>query len=236
MMRTPNALFPALLLAVSGLTGLSMTACRNAASTSAIAGEPDAHHETTTARVRRTVGVDPGHAGDGTPLTPAPGHALAAFSAGCFWGVEDNFRQVPGVTATAVGYTGGHTEHPSYEAVCTHTTGHAETVLVEFDPTVVPYETLLTVFFKNHDPTTKNRQGPDVGDQYRSAIFTFSPEQAAAARAAMEKEQAAHPKPIVTAIAPAGPFWKAEEYHQQYDEKTGTHSCPLPRGLTPQGS
>jgi peptide-methionine (S)-S-oxide reductase len=235
-MRTPNALLPALLLAVSGLTGLSLAACRNAASTSAVMGEPDAHHETTAARVRRAVGVDPGHAGVSGVPSPAQGHALAAFSAGCFWGVEDNFRQVPGVTATAVGYTGGHTEHPSYEAVCTHTTGHAETVLVEFDPAVVPYETLLSVFFKNHDPTTKNRQGPDVGDQYRSAIFTFSPEQAAAARAAMEKEQASHPKPIVTAIAPAGAFWKAEEYHQQYDEKTGTHSCPLPRGLAPEGS
>jgi peptide-methionine (S)-S-oxide reductase len=108
-------------------------------------------------------------------LIPHEGTALAAFAAGCFWGVEDNFRQVPGVVATAVGYTGGHTEAPTYPVVCSHTTGHAETVLVEFEPKVVTYETLLNVFFKNHDPTTKNRQGPDIGDQYRSAVFTFSP-------------------------------------------------------------
>ncbi len=207
--------------------------CRGA-TTTAVA-EPEAPREASVL-ARRTVGTDPGQVGDGTALTPGEGHALAAFAAGCFWGVEDNFRQVPGVTATAVGYTGGHTDHPTYESVCSHTTGHAETVLVEFDPKQVTYETLVNVFFKNHDPTTKNRQGPDVGDQYRSAVFTFTPEEEAIARAAKEREQAARGKPVVTVIAPIGSFWKAEGYHQQYDERTGTHSCPLPRGLPTRGS
>ncbi len=183
------------------------------------------------APVRRVVGTDPGGVGAGTPLAARPGHELAAFAAGCFWGVEDNLRQVPGVTATAVGYTGGHTESPTYETVCSHTTGHAETVLVEFDPAKVTYEDLLRVFFANHDPTTKNRQGPDVGSQYRSAIFTFSEAQSAAARGAASAEQGRLGKPVTTEIAAIGRFWKAEEYHQQYDEKTGTHSCPIPRGL-----
>ncbi|MBX3233211.1 MAG: peptide-methionine (S)-S-oxide reductase MsrA [Labilithrix sp.] len=167
----------------------------------------------------------------GTPLAPKPGHELAAFAAGCFWGVEDNFRQVPGVTATAVGYTGGHTERPTYEDVCAHTTGHAETVLVEFDPAKVTYDDLLRVFFLNHDPTTKNRQGPDVGTQYRSAIFTLNDAQAAAARAAASAASARLGKEVTTEIAKLGAFWKAEEYHQQYDEKTGTHSCPMPKGV-----
>src|SRR4029077_1602647 len=121
-----------------------------------------------------------------------------------------------GVVATAVGYSGGHTQDPTYESVCTHTTGHAETVLVEFDPREVSYATLLNVFFKNHDPTTDNRQGPDVGDQYRSAIFTLSAAQAAAAGAAKDREAAALGRPVVTIISPLGRFWKAEEYHQQY--------------------
>ena len=185
---------------------------------------------------RRSVGTDPGSVGAGTKLAPKPGHELAAFAAGCFWGVEDNFRQVPGVVATAVGYTGGHTEHPTYESVCSHGTGHAETVLVEFDPKKVSYETLLNVFFKNHDPTTANRQGPDVGDQYRSEIFTFSPAQRLAALDKKAREQAELGKRVATLVEPIGRFWKAEEYHQQYDEKTGTHSCPLPRGLSPSGT
>src|SRR5947209_5343675 len=148
---------------------LTLTACRGAG-TSVAMPEPESHAETSRAHVaRRVVAADPGHVGQGTPLAPREGDALAASSAGCFWGVEDTFRQVPGVVATAVGYTGGRTENPTYESVCSHTTGHAETVLVEFDPKTVTYETLLNVFFKNHDPTTKNRQGPDVGDQYRSA-------------------------------------------------------------------
>ena len=174
------------------------------------------------------VGTDPGHAGQGTSLVAAGGHQLAAFAEGCFWGSEDTFRHVAGVTATAVGYTGGHTKSPSYEDVCSHTTGHAETVLVEFDPGRVSYEKLLHTFFDSHDPTTKNRQGPDVGDQYRSAVFTFSAEQESVARASVAAEQKSYAKPITTEIRPIGEFYKAEEYHQQYDEKTGRHSCPLP--------
>lgn len=174
------------------------------------------------------VGGDPGRVGRGTPLTPRAGHELGAFAAGCFWGVEDAFRKVPGVTATAVGYTGGHTKDPTYEAVCEHGTGHAETVLVEFDPKVVGYEKLLSVFFRIHDPTTLNRQGPDVGDQYRSAIFTFSPAQEAAAKAAMERAQGKVARPIVTQIKGAMPFYRAEDYHQQYSERTGHHGCAVP--------
>lgn len=207
---------------------LALGACKGASSP--LSADPD---PTNVSVKRRTnVGTDPGHVGAGTPLAPRPGNELAAFAAGCFWGVEDTFRQVPGVVATAVGFTGGHTDAPSYEDVCTHTTGHAETVLVEFDPKQVDYDKLLRVFFENHDPTTRNRQGPDVGDQYRSEIFTFSPQQEAAARAAKERAQAKLGKPVVTLIEPLGRFWKAEEYHQQYDEKTGTHSCPLPKGLS----
>jgi len=174
------------------------------------------------------VGTDPGRAGRGTPLVAAPGHELAAFAEGCFWGSEDTFRHVTGVVATAVGYTGGHTQAPSYEDVCSHTTGHAEAVLVEYDPAEVTYAKLLDVFWSSHDPTTKNRQGPDIGDQYRSAIFTFSPAQADAARASMADAQKRFARPIVTDITPIGAFWKAEDYHQQYDEKTGRKSCPLP--------
>jgi peptide-methionine (S)-S-oxide reductase len=198
---------------------------------------PDTSHgKSQSAAVRRVVGTDPGGVGSGTPLTPREGRALAAFAAGCFfWGVEDNFRQVPGVVATAVGYTGGRTTSPTYESVCSHTTGHAETVLIEFDPGKISYGDLLRVFFANHDPTTRDRQGPDVGDQYRSAIFTFDDSQDAAARAASAAEQTRLGKTVTTQIARIGPFWKAETYHQQYDEKTGTHSCPLPKGL-PQGT
>jgi peptide-methionine (S)-S-oxide reductase len=139
---------------------------------------------------------------------------------------------VVGVTATAVGYTGGHTRNPSYEDVCSHTTGHAETVLIEFDPQKVSYTQLLNVFWSSHDPTTPDRQGPDVGDQYRSAIWTFSPEEDAAARASMAEEQRRTQAAIVTEIKPIGPYYIAEGYHQQYDEKTGRHSCPLPRHRT----
>jgi peptide-methionine (S)-S-oxide reductase len=179
---------------------------------------------TTTAKV----GTDPGHVGAGTPLTAAPGHELAAFAEGCFWGSENTFRHVRGVMATAVGYTGGHTDLPTYEDVSSHTTGHAETVLVEFDPKVVSYAELLHVFWATHDPTTKDRQGPDIGSNYRSAIFTFSPEQEQAARASASEEQKQHRRPITTEIRAVGRFYKAEEYHQQYDEKNGVESCPLP--------
>jgi peptide-methionine (S)-S-oxide reductase len=177
------------------------------------------------------VGSDPGHAGRGTPLVPTGKDKLAAFAAGCFWGVEDAFRHVPGVVATAVGYSGGHTENPTYEEVCTHTTGHAETVLVEFDPAKTTYEKLLTAFWEIHDPTQVNRQGPDVGDSYRSIVFTFDDAEAAAARASKKAEQAKLDRPIATSIEPMRVFYKAEAYHQQYAERTGDHSCPIRKRL-----
>ena len=176
---------------------------------------------------RRPVGNDPGRMGHGTPLDPRAGHQLAAFAAGCFWGVEDAFRQIPGVTATAVGFSGGHTKTPSYEDVCSHGTGHAETVLVEFDPKVVTYERLLKAFFQIHDPTTLDRQGPDEGDQYRSEVFTFSEPQAEAAHKAIAEAQKGEERKVVTRVEPIGPFWAAEDYHQQYSERTGHHGCPV---------
>lgn len=153
----------------------------------------------------------------------------ATFGAGCFWGVEAAFRQLPGVVATAVGYMGGHLDRPTYEQVCTDTTGHAEVVQVEYDPEKVSYERLLEVFWASHDPTQVNRQGPDHGTQYRTAIFTHSPEQAAAAATSKEQQQASgrFRRPIATAIETAGPFWRAEEYHQQYLEKRGLSHCHL---------
>ncbi|HTJ82597.1 MAG TPA: peptide-methionine (S)-S-oxide reductase MsrA [Polyangiaceae bacterium] len=169
---------------------------------------------------------DAGGAGDGTPLHAKQGHALAAFAAGCFWGVEDAFRKLPGVTATAVGYAGGHVDHPTYERVCDHDTGHAETVLVEFDPERIAYAKLLRAFFQIHDPTTLDRQGPDVGDQYRSEIFTFDDAQAKAAREAIEATQKALGARVVTKVEAMPAFWRAEDYHQQYAEKNGYHGCP----------
>jgi peptide-methionine (S)-S-oxide reductase len=153
----------------------------------------------------------------------------ATFAAGCFWGVEAAFRQIPGVVATRVGYTGGHTDDPTYERVCSHTTGHAEAVEVTFDPERVSYEQLLNVFWTRHNPTTKNRQGLDIGDQYRSAIFFHSPEQQEAAERTKEAEQAKlhWPKKIVTEIVPAPEFYEAEDYHQQYLEKRGRSSCTV---------
>ncbi len=160
---------------------------------------------------------------------PPPGREFALFAAGCFWGVEETFRQVAGVTATTVGYSGGRTANPTYEDVCSHTTGHAETVRVEFDPAVVSYPHLLEVFWNSHDPTQRNRQGPDVGDQYRSAIFYLSGQQKAAAEASRDAlEQSGHfSRPIATILEPAGRFWPAEEYHQQYLEKHGLASCHI---------
>jgi peptide-methionine (S)-S-oxide reductase len=155
----------------------------------------------------------------------------ATFAAGCFWGVESTFRAVPGVLDVAVGYTGGRTENPSYEEVCTGRTGHAEAVEVIYDPGRVSYDTLLGIFFENHDPTTPNRQGPDVGEQYRSAIFVHSPEQEREARAAVAALDAAKRfrRPVVTQIVPEAPFWRAEEYHQRYFEKKGiAPTCHLP--------
>ena len=175
-----------------------------------------------------SVGTRPGNVGHGTPLGAGAGHRLAIFAQGCFWGVEERFRRVPGVVATAVGYTGGAERDPTYEAVSAHGTGHAESVLLEFDPAKVGYVDLLRIFWETHDPTSGDRQGPDRGHQYRSAIFTFGPEQEAAARTSRDAEQARLADRITTEIAPAGSFWIAEDYHQQWDEKHGYRSCPAP--------
>jgi peptide-methionine (S)-S-oxide reductase len=156
--------------------------------------------------------------------------AKATFAAGCFWGVEDAFRQVRGVTSATVGYTGGTTKDPSYKDVCTGRTGHAEAIEVEFDPDHVRYRELLAVFFQNHNPTTLNRQGPDVGTQYRSAIFFHGADQEAEAREAVAALEASHvfKSPIVTQIVPASDFYRAEEYHQRYFEKQGIRACHTP--------
>jgi len=148
----------------------------------------------------------------------------ATFAAGCFWGVEEAFRKVKGVVSTSVGYTGGSFNNPRYEDVCSGKTGHAEAVQVEHDPAQVSYEELLSVFWENHDPTTLNRQGPDIGTQYRSAIFFHTPEQRSAAVASKEKLQKGgrYRSPIATEIAPASQFYRAEDYHQQYFEKRGS--------------
>jgi peptide-methionine (S)-S-oxide reductase len=151
----------------------------------------------------------------------------ATFGGGCFWGVEATFRRLAGVESTQVGYAGGKLDHPTYEDVCTDRTGHAEVVDVTFDPQVISYHDLLEVFWNNHNPTTLNRQGPDVGNQYRSAIFFHSPEQEAEAKASRDGAQARFSRPIVTEIVPAQTFWRAEEYHQQYLEKRGLSHCHI---------
>ncbi len=153
----------------------------------------------------------------------------ATFAAGCFWGVEAAFRQVPGVLDAAVGYSGGGFSNPTYEDVCTGRTGHTESVQVEFDPARVSYDQLLDVFWENHDPTTLNRQGPDVGTQYRSVIFVEGLEQEKAAKESKERleKSGRYRCPIVTEIAPAQPFWRAEDYHQRYLEKRGLAHCKI---------
>ena len=151
----------------------------------------------------------------------------ATFGAGCFWGVELTFCRVKGVTSTAVGYAGGHLTNPTYADVCTGQTGHAEVVEVEYDPAGVSYDELLAVFWSCHDPTTLNRQGPDVGTQYRSVIFFHTPDQEAAAKASKDKAQSSSrfKGPIVTQISPASEFYRAEEYHQQYLAQRGLPHC-----------
>jgi len=152
----------------------------------------------------------------------------AVFAAGCFWGVQFYFDQVPGVKETMVGYTGGHTEKPSYEDVCSHTTGHAEAVKIIFDPAEVTYETLLKQFFKMHDPTQLNRQGPDVGDSYRTAIFYNTEVQKEQAEKVKKESASNFSEPIVTEITEATEFWPAEDYHQKFAERTGRGMCHIP--------
>ncbi len=154
---------------------------------------------------------------------------LATFGAGCFWGVEETFRKLPGVIETAVGYMGGSTERPTYEQVCSSRTGHAEVLQLTYDPDTISYEELLNIFWKSHNPTTLNRQGPDVGTQYRSAIFYHTPEQKEIAEKSKEElgKSGKWKSPIVTEITPAQNFWKAEDYHQKYLMKRGEESCHI---------
>ena len=155
--------------------------------------------------------------------------AKATFGAGCFWGVEAAFRRIPGVTDAAVGYAGGHTDSPTYRDVCSHGTGHAEVVQVDYDPAQVSYDVLLDAFWQMHDPTQLNRQGPDVGDQYRSVIFFHTPEQEAAAKKSKEALESGQllNRPVATLIQEAPTFWRAEEYHQRYLEKNSHAACSL---------
>ena len=157
--------------------------------------------------------------------TEVPGAQRATFAAGCFWGVEASFREIEGVLGTTVGYTGGQLTGPTYEQVCSGTTGHAEAVDVWFDPRIVSYDDLLRAFWGMHDPTTRDRQGWDFGSQYRSAVFVHDPEQAAAAHASRDAHQAQLTRPIVTEIVPAPAFYAAEDYHQRYFEKHGGAVC-----------
>ena len=153
--------------------------------------------------------------------------STAIFAAGCFWGVQAYFDQIPGVTKTVVGYTGGYVPNPTYEQVCTHTTGHAEAVEITFDPTKVHYETLLRHFFRMHDPTQLNRQGPDIGDNYRSAIFYTGDDQKEVAERIKTELASAHLKPVVTQIVAASEFYPAEDYHQKFAERTGRGACHI---------
>lgn len=170
-------------------------------------------------------GFDTAQASPVEPGDVPAGLALATFAAGCFWGVEDFFRAVPGVVEAVSGYTGGTSTAPTYEQVCSGRTGHAEAVLVTFDPTVVSYDELLEAFWRHHDPTTPNRQGPDVGTQYRSAVFVHDAEQERRARASLAAHQTRFSRPIVTEVTAASTFWPAEGYHQRYAERTGRGAC-----------
>jgi len=151
----------------------------------------------------------------------------AIFAAGCFWGVQYYFDQIPGVIKSSVGYSGGHTKNPTYEDVCSHTTGHAEAVLLEFDSDLVHYETLVKHFFKMHDPTQLNRQGPDIGDSYRSAVFYFDENQKTIAEKVKTQTEASIGKPVVTQIASATEFYPAEDYHQKFADRTGRGMCHI---------
>lgn len=172
----------------------------------------------------------PGAMSPAAPTTKDMKMAEAMFGAGCFWGVEELFRKVPGVLETEVGFAGGKTEKPTYKQVCYEGTGHAEVVHFKYDPTVVSYDQLLDLFWRNHDPTQVNRQGPDYGDQYRTVVFYYSPEQQKAAEASKAALGASgkYKRPIATQIVPAATFWKAEDYHQKYLMKQGLDNCHLP--------
>ncbi len=166
----------------------------------------------------------------GEKVSPNAKREQAIFACGCFWGSEARLREVPGVLGSAVGYIGGHKDKPTYKEICYTDTGHAEAVLVEFDPAKVSYRKLVDLFWEIHNPTTVNRQGPDIGSQYRSAIFYLSEEQRVIAEASKKANQPKFEKPIVTEIVKAPKFWMAEEYHQQYHIKTGTLACPIDTG------
>jgi methionine-S-sulfoxide reductase len=173
----------------------------------------------------RSTNLDASQAPPIEPDDVPAGLDRAAFAAGCFWGVEEFFLAVPGVVDAVSGYEGGHVDRPTYEQVCSGATGHAEAVLVTFDPTRVTFEHLLEEFWRHHDPTTLNRQGPDHGTQYRSAVFVRNEAQAEAARASLDAFQARFNRPIVTEVTDASTFWPAEAYHQRYTERTGRGGC-----------
>lgn len=215
------------IFAVAVLGLVAVGGCRDYVATSRSAGGTAVAGNLETRMADDKHEVSSGARAAGDARADESGLEKATFGAGCFWGVEERFRQTSGVVRTAVGYCGGTVANPSYEQVCTDRTGHAEVVQVEYDPAVVSYEQLLDVFWNGHNPTTRNRQGPDVGTQYRSVIFHHSPEQEAAARASKEKLDASGKfrAPIVTEIEPAKPFYRAEEYHQQYLAKRGQTTC-----------
>ncbi len=212
----------------------SLAACTNRASESAAVPKASAGAVAAAPRDTGTSGSVATHAKAAAPDANTSLGATgvkteeAMFGAGCFWGVEAYFRKVPGVVETSVGYSGGNADNPTYRQVCSDATGHAEVIHIDFDPTKVTYEALVRHFFRMHDPTQLNRQGPDYGRQYRSAIFTYSDEQKATAvrvRDALGANPKYATRKIVTEIEPAKPFWKAEDYHQKYLEKNGMDSC-----------